>query len=104
MRYFKSAGLTPLAWPPPLNAVVLDAAQDRVVFLAFGEDAAGTLLAVVAVVTDPRFAQHLPAEAAVPAFFLAVRGVAAVRLARPHLEGVRRRAQTDDRLAGLDVI
>ena len=54
----------------PPDVAVLDAAQDGVVLLALGDDAARALLAVVAVVVDPGFAKHLPAEAAVHSLLL----------------------------------
>ena len=48
------------------DVAVLDSAEDRVPLFPRGDDAAGALLAVVAVVVDPGLAQYLPAEPAVP--------------------------------------
>ena len=53
-----------------------------------------------AVVVDPRLAQHLPAKAAVP-LFVVMRELSVGSAAG---EGVRGRSQSDDRLAGIDVI
>ena len=72
------------------------------IFLPRGEDPARALDLVAAVVIDPGFAQHLPAEAAVP--LLAVPTVSAIGRAGLQVEGVRRGAQPDDRPSGLHVV
>ena len=78
---------------------VFAAAQDRVLLHSWGDQPTRALKAVLAVVIDPRFAEDLTSEPAVPAFFLAGPGVACIGLARLEVEGVRGRAQPDDRPA-----
>src|SRR5438034_9634149 len=76
--------------------------ENRVICLLLDEDATRALLAVLAMMADPRLTKHLPAEAAVPV--LAVPGVLSVSLVRLEVERMRGGAQADDRPARFYVI
>src|SRR5262249_41738523 len=82
----RQAGAADVRLSPDI--AVLDAADDRVAFLALGDDAARALLAVLAVMADPGFTQHLPAKTTVPS--LVVVGVLDVGLAVFDVEGMGR--------------
>src|SRR5205807_2124141 len=84
------------------DVAVLDAAQDGMACLAPGEDAPRALLAVLAVVIDPGFAQHLPAKAAAPR--AVVPGEFRECLPCLDVECMRRGPHADNRPAGFQVI
>ena len=66
------------------------------------DDAARALLAMLAVVVDPGFAQHLAAEAPVP--FLVLPAIAGEGVVLLGGKGVRRRAQPDHWPPRVDVV
>ncbi len=70
-------------------------------FVFRSDHASCALLAVVAVMTDPRFAENLPAKTAVP--LLGVPGISSVGRVRLQGECMRGRPQADDGPAGLHV-
>ena len=76
------------------------------VFGSGGDEAEGALLAVVAVVIDPLFTEHEPAEAVGPLLLLAPVAVAVVGVGPVfgHVEGMRGRPHSDHRLAGPQVV
>src|SRR5690606_7120687 len=85
------------------DVAVFEARENRVLGVGLVENAARALRPMSAVMADPFLAQHLPAEPA----FVALRASAVVVLGELALdagESMRRRTQTDDRLARLDVI
>ena len=73
--------------------------------LGVGRDQApGALMAMVAVMVDPRLSEHLPAKALRHFFTSLLPAVVRVGLPFGHVEGMGRRPQTDHRLAGPEIV
>ena len=86
-----------------LHPNILHAAQNRMLILVLDDRDARALLVIRAVVTDPSLPKHLMTEAQFVAVHLAVEGVLGEGIILAGLEGVRRRAQSGDRSAAIEI-
>src|SRR5690606_13656624 len=83
---------------------VRDAAEHWMRTMRFVDDAARALFAVNAVMVNPRFAEHLLAEAARPLFAVPTEmNIGTLFVARVS-ESVRAGAQSDNRFAAMEII